>query len=274
MISCSKCQESLLEALYDELEPEPRYRVEEHLASCPTCSRSFAGLQSTLQILQQRKRPEPDDAFWSGVWGKFVNRIGQPAAGAAVKTRRIWDFPQRWVFQCAAALVLIVVGLWVGRYLTRPAMVTEGPKPHPVAPAPSQDPLDLRLERHLERSKVLLLGLANLDPNHEDIGSFDFTPERTLCKELIRETYTLTPALAQSGNRRAGELLADLEVILLQISNLQNKDNSFGLELAKTGIRRKAILFKINLEETRRTADKASTSGRRSETRRRTHNLG
>jgi hypothetical protein len=274
MISCSKCQESLLEALYDELEPEPRYRVEKHLASCPSCSRSFAGLQSTLQLLQLRKRPEPDDAFWNGVWGTFVNRVGEPAVGSAVKTTRIWDFPRRWVFQWAAALVLIVAGLWVGQYLSKPAAVTEGLKPHPVAPSHPRDPLDVRLERHLERSKVLLLGLANLDPNHEDIGSFDFTPERTLCKELIRETYTLKPALAQSGNQRAGELLSDLEVILLQISNHQNKDNSFGLELAKTGIRRKAILFQINLEETRRTADKASTSGRRSEKPRRTLNLG
>ena len=147
-------------------------------------------------------------------------------------------------------------------------------EPNSVSPSNSQNPLEHRVDQYLERSKLLLVGLANLDANHQDIGSFDFTPERTVCRELIQETYSLKLAFAESGDRRLAELLSDLEVILLQISNLQPKDNSFGNELAKSGIRHKALLFRINLEEIRQTAEKHPTSGRRSETVRRTRNLG
>jgi hypothetical protein len=272
MISCGKCQASFLEALYNELEPEDRRLVGEHLASCPSCATDFAGLQSTLQLLQQRKRTEPDDAFWNGVWDNFAKRIDLSAAGPAAKTSRSWSFQPRWALQTAAAIIVIAGGLWVGRHFISPD--TEVLKPGSVSPSHSESSLDHRVDQYLERSKLLLLGVANLDPNHQDIDSFDFTPERTVCKELLQETYSLKLALAESGERRQAELLSDLEVILLQISNLQPKDNSFGIELAKTGIRDKALLFKINLEEIRQTAEKHPAGGRRSETVRRSRNLG
>ena len=272
MISCEKCRASFVEALYNEFEPGDRLLLEEHLASCSSCSAEFAGLQSTLQLLQQRKKVEPDDAFWNGIWDDFSKRVDLPAAGPATKIGQ--NLGTRRIFQIAAGILVLIGGFWIGRQFTSPARVTEVHKPNLASPSQSQNALDHRVDQYLERSKLVLLGLANLDPNHQDIGSFDFTPERTVCRELIQETSSLRLALAESGERHLTELLSDLEVVLLQISNLQPKDNSFGIELAKTGISHKALLFRINLEEIRQTAEKHPTSGRRSETVRRTRTLG
>jgi hypothetical protein len=167
---------------------------------------------------------------------------------------------QRWVWQTAATAALILLGVGIGRYFTdRPVEISDLDKSRLAAPARLQGSLDKRVDRYLERSKLVLLGLANLDPNHQDVSSFDLTPERTLCKELLQETYSLKLELAASRQKRMLELLSELEVILLQISHLQDGHNEVGIELAKTGIRQKALVFKINLEEISRARPSNST---------------
>jgi hypothetical protein len=137
--------------------------------------------------------------------------------------------------------------------------ISDRDKSLPAAPSALHDALDERVDRYLQRSKLVLLGVVNLDPNHRDVSSFDLTPERTLSRELVQETYSLKQELAASRQKRMLELLSDLEVILLQISHLQDGHNALGIELAKTGIRHKALVFKINLEEMSRS--RPSNSG-------------
>jgi Putative zinc-finger len=248
MNSCRKYQESFLEALYGELEPPQSEAFERHLAACPICSKEFDGLKETLQLLQARKRPQPDEAFWTMVWARFLREVESNPSSATKNSG--WFLQPRWVWRTAAAAALVLLGFAFGRYFTdRPMEISDRDKSLPAAPSGLHDALDERVDRYLQRSKLVLLGVVNLDPNHQDISSFDLTPERTLSRELVQETYSLKQELAAARQKRMLELLSELEVILLQISHLQEGHNALGIELAKTGIRHKALVFKINVEE-------------------------
>jgi len=48
-------------------------------------------------------------------------------------------------------------------------------------------------------------------------------------------------------------LVSDLEVILLQIANLESEHNLSTIEMVQSGVDRRGILLKINLEEMRQT---------------------
>jgi hypothetical protein len=271
MNSCRKHQENFLEALYGELEPPHREAFERHLAVCPICSKEFDGLKETLQLMQARNRPRPDEAFWTRVWARFLREV-ESNPSAATKNRA-WTLRPRWVWQTAAAAALVLLGFGIGRYFTnRPVEIVDRGKSLPAASSPLHDALDERVDRYLQRSKLVLLGLENLDPNHQDISSFDLTPERTLSRELLQETYSLKQELVAARQKRMLELLSELEVILLQISHLQDGHNKLGIELAKTGIRHKALVFKINLEEISRA--RPSNSGGSSKGLGRSRSLG
>lgn len=270
MNSCRKYQENFLEALYGELEPPDRAAFERHLAACAICSQEFDRLNETLQLMQLRNRPRPDEAFWTRVWGRFLREV--ESNPSAAMTKRAWIFRPPWVWQTAAAAALVLLGFGIGRYFTdKPMEMSDRAKSLTAASSKSRDALDERVDRYLQRSKLVLLGLANLD-SHQDISSFDLTPERTLSKELVEETYLLKQELAASRQKRMLELVSELEVILLQISHLQDGHNTLGIELAKTGIRHKALVFKINLEEMSRA--RPSNSGGSSKGLGRSRSLG
>jgi hypothetical protein len=48
------------------------------------------------------------------------------------------------------------------------------------------------------------------------------------------------------------DLITDLELILLQIANLESEYNIPEIEMVKSGVDRRGILLKINIEEMRR----------------------
>jgi anti-sigma factor RsiW len=107
--------------------------------------------------------------------------------------------------------------------------------------------LETRTTRYLERSKVLLLGLVNLEPAQEAV--LDLSSRQTVARELVREAGTLKTELSQADQALLRTLVADLELILMQIANLEAGIDVPAIELVKSGVDRRAVLLKINLAE-------------------------
>jgi hypothetical protein len=61
----------------------------------------------------------------------------------------------------------------------------------------------------------------------------------------------LKKELSNTNDRRLEKLVGDLELILLQIKNLEEKEDLPEIELVKSGVDRKGLLLKINLEQMR-----------------------
>jgi hypothetical protein len=112
----------MVEALYGEIAPEDRRRLEHHLEQCEPCAEEFEGLQATLDVMAQRERAELPESYWASYRRRFEQKRAARSASFLDRLRR-WGaslpalLPQtggQWALQGAVAVVLLAVGLWLG----------------------------------------------------------------------------------------------------------------------------------------------------------------
>jgi len=76
MTTHRRIRTSLYEYLKDELRPDERTRVEQHLRSCPACTAHLHGLKETLQTLAA-PGSRPSDERSPEFWNSFAERVMQ-----------------------------------------------------------------------------------------------------------------------------------------------------------------------------------------------------
>jgi hypothetical protein len=257
MNKCTQCQEWAAESFYGDLSDEKKHILEEHLRECEHCAAALSEMSSTLGIMEKRQRPEPDDTFWDGYWDRLAVRMEAekvfetPFVEKAKRPFFGLGFVPRWAFQAAAAIVLVVVGIFIGRVLYTP-----GPQGIQTADLAAAQPqaapgfeLAQRTQAYVQRSKLLLLGLVNFDPTEGDLYTLDLPYKQEVSRGLLQEAGWLKQELGNSRQRRMQELVADLEAILLQIANLEAEEDLEAVELVQTGVESRGIFLKIHLAD-------------------------
>ncbi|MGD8536047.1 MAG: hypothetical protein PVF66_09385 [Candidatus Aminicenantes bacterium] len=269
MNDCKKCQSLLLEALYKEMNAEQKHFFKEHLLVCEKCKSKFEEMKSTLQFMNKRVRPEPGKAFWDSYEEKLVQRIEkeeilQPERESWQKRfARAFTFAPKWAYQTAAALVLIVVGVFIGRMVfmpSTPEIQQASQQPGIVSPKQPGTELIHRTQNYIERSKLILLALVNFDPAIEDPYALDLPFQQQVSRELVQEASYLKRELAESDQKRLENLIVDLERVLLQIANLESENDFEAIDLIKEGTNSRGILMQINLADLRRSFQKRNES--------------
>ncbi|GEM_PF-716922 len=120
----------LPEYVLDLLDEEERRQVEDHLSSCADCSSRAAETEDTAGKLPLALRPiDPPPALRSRVMAAAAQTSEHPSR-AAVQTPpppiqlrprpRSWTGPRVMALVAAAAVILFVVGVSLGRELQRP----------------------------------------------------------------------------------------------------------------------------------------------------------
>ncbi len=95
-----KCDEikMLLSALVDnELTPEQKQMVADHLTSCDDCSNEYGRLLKLKEVTNQMKSLDLPDRLWAGYWQGIYNRIERGIG---------------WIFLSLGAMVLLAFGFW------------------------------------------------------------------------------------------------------------------------------------------------------------------
>lgn len=256
MSECQECRDRMVEALYGELGPADRDRFERHREACPECEAELAALAGTLRLMDKRERSDPGPEFWEGYWDRLSRRMVWEATeegrrpSLAGRIGRVFARLPRWSYQTAGAAALLLIGIFVGSRLIGPPVPPKGATPSGAV---------VQAGEFIERSKVLLLGLVNFDPSVEDAYGLDLGRKRTMSRDLAAEAPALRRALADGGEKRLRALVADLEVIMMQIANLGAGQDIEGLELVKQGVDQRGIFLRIDLDRMGRDA-RASAS--------------
>ncbi len=242
MSDCRMSKDRMIEALYGELGPAEKERLDVHLRSCPDCASEYASLEATLRLMDKRERPDPGPEFWDGYWDRLSRRMLWEATGEdrrpSLAARLLRPFARlpRWSLQAAGAAALLLVGILVGsRLVRRPEPTGRDDGRRPAAPSGAV----VQAESFIDRSKVLLLGLVNYDPATEDAYAFDLDRKKTMSRDLAAEAPAIRSALNERGQKRLRDLVADLEVIMMQIANLESGQDLEGVELIKQGVDRR-----------------------------------
>ncbi|TAK53967.1 MAG: zf-HC2 domain-containing protein [Bacteroidetes bacterium] len=122
MRNCKEYQELFVEAYYDELPADEMQELMEHLASCSVCSSEFKKLETTLHVMNKRERVEPDEAYWKQYWNTLSTSLENARTGKQPSQQqyniRFASLPG-WAYG-VAAMLLIAVGLYLGKFLYSP----------------------------------------------------------------------------------------------------------------------------------------------------------
>ncbi len=264
MNDCKKCRDVFVDALYGDLSPDAKKIFESHLRECAKCRLDFEGMSSTRDTMSARIRPEPAADFWDGYWNRLAKRMEREQV--ALPTKENWwqsvfqkrlSHTPRWAYQAAASVLLVAVGIFLGRMFFTPSPVSlQTPEISQVAIQPgSQINVTQRAFDYIERSKLIMLAISNFDTKNQDPYALDLPYQQQISRELVQEASVLKQELADSHQRRLQELISDLEVILLQIANLESGLDMSAIELVKDGVKSRGILFKIHLSDTAQLKD-------------------
>ena len=266
MKRCRYWRKRIPEAIYGELDPRTREKMERHFAVCSGCAGLYEGMAAAVRKMEVRPAPDRAPQFWEEYWDRLESRMTrETGVSEGVRARRL-SLPV-WAYGTAGAILFIAIGIFIGRTLSRQpagqlALVrTTSSETAPggrLAPAsgPAAPSIALRASRYLKRSRVLLLAVVNSDPRDEDPFRLNLPLQKKASAELLQEAVVLKKGL-RSSDRRLERLISDLEMILRQISNLPSDSTDSDIEIIRAGVEGRDILFKINLNEARRPTGKS-----------------
>jgi hypothetical protein len=81
--------------------------------------------------------------------------------------------------------------------------------------------------------------------------SISFARQQKVSRELIQKAAFLKASLTGGNQEHLRRLIADLELVLLQLANYSAENSVPLIEMVKQGVDKKSILLKINLEQLR-----------------------
>jgi hypothetical protein len=260
MSKCKKCRSLFLEYFYKELDLPKKKFFDDHILACEKCKSRFTEMEAVLQFTGKRVRPEPPEEFWDSYEKKLARKIETDEASAIApessreKRGRRFSVTPKWAYQAAAAVALIVIGVFIGRALFLPPIPGVQHASRQPSLATQQQPETIlvhRSQNYIERTKLILLALVNFDSSTEDPYALDLPYQKQVSRELVKEASFLKKELAESDQERLENLITSLEIILLQIANLEYENDLDAIELIKDGINNRGILMEINLSDLR-----------------------
>ena len=229
---CQRCRDTMADALFAKLSQERQGALDAHLTQCSRCQEEFRQIQGTLHLLEKEPVVEADPLVYNRVWRRLERDLYRDETK---KSPRI--FKMMWV--PALAAVVIMALLW----LIPDSSPVQNPDPLPNPSSP--------LAQYLNKAQPLLLSIANRSEKRVTATGFDPKTERAFAAELADEALRLRSELADRESGSVLSLLSDIELLLMQVSNLKTDTYEPGIELVQGFMKQRTILFKISLFEMR-----------------------
>ena len=257
MTDCQDIHEMMVEALYDDLDDDRKRPFDAHLQSCPDCARLYQQMAETLLIMDAREPTEPDEALWSGYTERLDGRLESQQQSRTMLQRKpffgSFTQPQHPAFRLGAIAALLLVGIFLGKWIWTGEHPTEPADRTTVSKSSQTDPamvaVEDRARSYLQKSKILLLALDNFDPKTDDTVTLNLQSQRQISESLVQEAEYLKTALDDPAETRLRELIGDLEIILLQIANLEDEHDLAAVEMVQKGVDKQGVLFRIDLSK-------------------------
>ena len=121
---------------------------------------------------------------------------------------------------------------------------------------------DERARSYIERSQILLLALVNANPDSAGAGTAGFGSERARAGVLVSEGAALQDDLSGGADRRLRELVAELEMVMREIANLEADNDLDAVQIIRNRVDREGVLLQINVEQMRNTHSKQTSPHR------------
>ncbi len=258
MIRHRKVRLMLYEYLSEELSPSDRASVEAHVASCHACRRELEIMRSMLGMLSVSWVPPSDERagdFWNALPDAILRKVraqkpkrGNVFVEAVEWMEDLFVLHPRYTLAATGivAAFLVVFALWTfhtpGHRETEFTMAPSATVQETATGQPAITPE--RVRQYFRRSKALLVGVVNLQPDRP--LPIDFSKERRVSQDLVREARYLKQ---QPMDPRARRLMDDMERIFIELSNVEGHGDPSTVDIVQSGIHQENLLFKIRIAE-------------------------
>jgi len=255
MKNCKKFNDLLPGALYNELNNQEKAWFRNHLKECEACKLQFDRYKVTLRIMDKKQEKKLSQEYSDSYWDRLLDKIEthekdiMPSTPKDKKIKMILPSLPSWSYKMGFALGILIIGIFLGRTFFSPSVESIKDIKNTSEKYGSMAALETRTQRFLEKSKILLLGIINYDPDTDEISSFNFDRNREVSQHLVQGIHSLKHDLDQASQTKLSRLISELELILLQIANLESEEDMEQIEMIQSGVQQKSILMKITVNE-------------------------
>jgi len=156
-MNCEKIREQIPECLAGQLDKAARENLVEHLETCAACRTEVAELNAVWRALETLKAADAEPAMklrFMEVLEAYQAGLGQIQEMPKAAPRSAWFVPPHAVWQLALAASLLIGGVFLGRYESKPQTA-----------APSLEVAQLKGEIESLRQLVALSMLQQQSPS-------------------------------------------------------------------------------------------------------------
>jgi hypothetical protein len=207
--------------------------AEPHLADCADCRAQYQALQRVLNSVDTDPVPHRGEDYPEQVWDRLAPKLSRRHWWTS------WFAPNRWIPAVTAA-ALVIFAFFAGRYSPR----VEEPVAQMEADGQVRERvLGVAVGDHLERSKMLLVEIANADPEQ----GFAVMEQREKAEDLVYNNRLFRQTAITAGDARVAGLLEDLERVLIEISHSPEELQGARLQSLGERIRNEGLIFKMRV---------------------------
>lgn len=233
-MSCKKYKQNILLFLYGELHEQDKKSLEDHIKQCAECAQDLEYTRKVFNLLDETKtretEPQPN---WEHCW----KEIEENTIKEKIK-KPILRLTPNWAYAAAAVLAVFILGIIAGReWFTSKEQAL-------LSAQPSAEFVEYTLKQHLDELKPMLLEYANY-PADDKHGGTLFIDQKA-AQELLVQNILLKEIIAQKYPS-ARELLEDLDLVLKEIANQEDKKNNETPLMIKNLIKEREVMFKMEI---------------------------
>jgi len=233
-INCKDFKGIVVDALYnyDQLSEEDKRLFHAHLTTCPDCAGEYEEMAGVLALMDQRLRPEMGEEFWDSYYPRLLSKIKKQEKVSLIKN--FWESGtlfskrvlaaggkiRRWALYPVAALLLVVIGIVIGRYLYLPPVPGKGEELISGTLSSGSKISPVVLE-HFESLRPLLIDCANYNVQEAGGGEEFVLVDKKTLKKLAWQNLLLKRIAARGHDIVLTQVLEELEMILLELSNAE-----------------------------------------------------
>jgi hypothetical protein len=234
-MKCKEAKNLIILELYGELKEVEKARLHGHLEQCRDCSGESALTKKVFAVLDGYQPAAEPSTDWDKTWDRVQAGIIGPPARRRPERAAGW----RWAF--AGTALVLVAGIFIGRYVLAPSPETAATVAAAVAPAPNG--IRPAFAAHLEDLKPILLDYAHYVPGEKN-GQKILVDEDVL-RGLVLQNILLQRKLAEK-DPAAADLLDDLDLVLKEITNRGTQDPQAPARVRDL-IEQRGVLFKMEI---------------------------
>lgn len=231
-MNCKECENLMELFIQKDLPVKDEKMVEEHVNHCKTCSETLIKTRKLVSTLQTSS-----DNITMPDWDKSWTIIKRNIERESKPKRPIWN-PRYspWKYAVVGSIIIFLLGFLAGKKL--------------FISTPLEESLDLKTPKnlqyaicaYLEDIKPFILEYGNYQPTQKN--EVDFSFEKTLAGKLLMKNRILQAHMLRMKNIKIQQLLTELEIILMEISNMDTNESENFLFI-KNLIKMKRTLYKI-----------------------------